>query len=130
MVLCSSHRVNIKSEIQKTQLEKEIEINKQKREEIQTTMKVEKEHHDHERIHTTEKIVSLNKLLDEYVENCQQMDKNVQDELPILEGLNSKVKKIEKIETETKSLQVGKFKLKKGTHCECFKEIDIVLYRT
>ncbi|CAH8657422.1 unnamed protein product [Schistosoma intercalatum] len=91
---------------QKTQLEKEIEINKQKCEEIQATMKVEKEHHDHERIHTTEKIVSLNKLLDEFVEKCQQMDKNVQDELPILEGLNSKVKKIEKIETETKSLQV------------------------
>ncbi|VDO66792.1 unnamed protein product [Schistosoma curassoni] len=35
------------------------------------------------------------------------MDKNVQDELPILEGLNNKVEKIEKIETETKSLQVG-----------------------
>ncbi|RTG84752.1 uncharacterized protein DC041_0006249 [Schistosoma bovis] len=91
---------------QKTQLEKEIEMNKQKREEIQTTMKIEKEHHDHERIHTTEKIVSLNKLLDEFVEKCQQMNKNVQDELPILEGLNNKVEKIEKIETETKSLQV------------------------
>ncbi|CAI2734865.1 unnamed protein product [Schistosoma spindalis] len=91
---------------QKTQLEKEIEINKQKVGEIQTKMKVEKEHHDYERIHTTEKIVSLNKLLDEFVEKCQQMDKNVQDELPKLEGLNSKVKMIEKIETETKSLQV------------------------
>ncbi|CAH8682584.1 unnamed protein product [Schistosoma rodhaini] len=91
---------------QKTQLEKEIEINKQKFGEIQSTMKVEKEHHDNERIHTTEKIVSLNKLLDEFVEKCQQMDKNIQDDLPKLEGLNNKVKKIEMIETETKSFQV------------------------
>lgn len=54
--------------------------------------------------------IALNKLLDEFVEKCQQMNKNVQDELPILEGLNNKVEKIEKIETETKSLQVGKFR--------------------
>uniref|UniRef100_A0A3Q0KR99 Putative dna double-strand break repair rad50 ATPase n=1 Tax=Schistosoma mansoni TaxID=6183 RepID=A0A3Q0KR99_SCHMA len=90
---------------QKTQLEKEIEINKQKFGEIQSTMKVEKEHHDNERIHTTEKIVSLNKLLDEFDEKCQQMDKNIQDDLSKLEGLNNKVKKIEMIETETKSFQ-------------------------
>ncbi|XP_018655615.1 putative dna double-strand break repair rad50 ATPase [Schistosoma mansoni] len=50
--------------------------------------------------------IPLNKLLDEFDEKCQQMDKNIQNDLSKLEGLNNKVKKIEMIETETKSFQV------------------------
>ncbi|CAH8598607.1 unnamed protein product [Schistosoma turkestanicum] len=91
---------------QKTDLEKQTDSNKEKFAEIQSTMKVEKEHHDLERMHTIEKIVSLSKLLDESVGMCQQMDKTIQDDLPVLEKLDAKVKRIEVVEAETKSLQV------------------------
>ncbi|KAK4475413.1 hypothetical protein MN116_002469, partial [Schistosoma mekongi] len=92
---------------QKDQLENEIESNKQKIDKIQSTMTLEKQHHNEERMKAEEKIASLSKLLNESNEICQQLKMNIQVNLPKLEELNKKVKKIEIIETETKSLQVG-----------------------
>ncbi|KAH8869301.1 dna double-strand break repair rad50 ATPase [Schistosoma japonicum] len=49
---------------------------------------------------------TLSKLLNESNEFCQQLENNIQEDLPKLKELNKKVQKIEMIETESKSLQV------------------------
>ncbi|TNN12684.1 putative dna double-strand break repair rad50 ATPase, partial [Schistosoma japonicum] len=51
--------------------------------------------------------LTLSKLLNESNEFCQQLENNIQEDLPKLKELNKKVQKIEMIETESKSLQVG-----------------------